>query len=258
MARIRLIHWNQDEWNHRRLELESWGHDVDPFDDSPDAYRSIRQSLPDLVVISLDRLPSHGKEVGRWVRTTKATRELPLIYVGGEANKVANVRAALPNECFITWKQLKRSIPKTITQAAPIPSNLSSDDTGYSQTPLPKKLGIKPGMSLLLLKAPTSFRPFLDMLPESVKVIRSGSAKGDVILWFPQSEQDLKKSLPQVAQRMQDRARLWIVWPKKTSHIDTDLSRDLIREVGLSAGLIDFKICAIDATFSALCFATAR
>ncbi len=126
-------------------------------------------------------------------------------------------------------------------------------DAGYSGTPLPKKLGIKPGTTVLLVGAPRGWEPTLGELPEGVAVKRGSIAKADTILWFASSAKELRGGVRKAARAFT--VGLWIAWPKKASGAATDLTEDVVRGTAIAAGLVDFKVCAIDATWSGLRFA---
>jgi hypothetical protein len=120
---------------------------------------------------------------------------------------------------------------------------------GYSGTPLPKKLGIKPGHRLLLLSAPDDFQ--LD-LPEDVKVGRGARGKADVIVSFHTERADLAKRMPKLRETMEPAAGLWIAWPKRASKVPTDLTEDVVRELALANRLVDNKVAALDEKWSGL------
>ena len=120
---------------------------------------------------------------------------------------------------------------------------------GYSGTPLPRKLGIKPGHRLALLGAPDGFA--LE-LPEDVSVRRRAGGKADVILTFHTARAELEQRLPALRAMMEPAAGLWIAWPKRASKVPTDITEDVLREIALPTGLVDNKVCAIDATWSGL------
>jgi hypothetical protein len=120
---------------------------------------------------------------------------------------------------------------------------------GYSGTPLPKKLGIKPGHRLLLLSAPDNFQ--LD-LPEDVKVGRGARGKADVIVSFHTERADLAKRMPKLRETMEPAAGLWIAWPKRASKVPTDLTEDVVRELALANRLVDNKVAALDEKWSGL------
>ena len=120
---------------------------------------------------------------------------------------------------------------------------------GYSGTPLPKKLGIKPGHRLLLLAAPDEFD--LD-LPEDVKVARTARGKADVIVSFHVERADLARRMPKLRETMEPAAGLWIAWPKRASKVPTDLTEDVVRELALANRLVDNKVAALDEKWSGL------
>jgi hypothetical protein len=123
----------------------------------------------------------------------------------------------------------------------------------YSGTPLPRKLGIKPGHKLLLLGAPDGFaEETLGELPEDVTIGRRAAGKADVLVSFHTERRDLERRLPALRAAMEPAAGLWIAWPKKASRVPTDITEDVVREVALPTGLVDNKVCAIDATWSGL------
>ena len=121
---------------------------------------------------------------------------------------------------------------------------------GYSGTPLPRKLGIKPGHRVLLLGAPGGFA--LGELPEGVKVGTRASGVADVIVAFHLRRAGLAKRMPALRERMDPAAGLWIAWPKRASKVETDLTEDVVRELALANRLVDNKVCAIDETWSGL------
>jgi len=124
---------------------------------------------------------------------------------------------------------------------------------GYTEAPLPKKLGIKPGYTVSLVGAPEGFRETMGELPENV-VLRDGVRdRSDLTLWFAKSRRELEERL-QHMRPFSKKAGLWILWPKQTSKLQTDLGQQLVREAGLAAGMVDFKICSIDKNWSGLRF----
>jgi hypothetical protein len=124
--------------------------------------------------------------------------------------------------------------------------------TGYSGTPLPKKLGIKEGSRLGLLGAPDGFDATLGELPFDVSVRQQARAPLDVIVAFFTERTDLTRRLPVLKRAMTPTAGLWIAWPKRASGVPTDIDENVVRELGLAAGLVDNKVCAIDEVWSGL------
>ncbi len=127
---------------------------------------------------------------------------------------------------------------------------------GYSGTPLAKKLGIKPGSTLALIAAPAGFASRIDGMPERVRVSTRAARGADLVVWFVTSRRELEGRVAALA--LLQSGGLWIAWPKKTSGVATDVSENIVRDAGLRQGLVDYKVCAIDDTWSGLKFATRR
>jgi hypothetical protein len=124
---------------------------------------------------------------------------------------------------------------------------------GYSGTPLPRKLGIKPGHRVLLLSAPDGFeRDTLGELPEGVTVGRQARGRADVIVSFHTERADLARRMPKLRAAMEPAAGLWIAWPKRASKIETDLTENVVRDLALENVLVDNKVAAIDERWSGL------
>lgn len=144
-----------------------------------------------------------------------------------------------------TKKTATRSATKRSAALAP---------AGYSGMPLIKKLGIKPGTTLTLLGEPPDFLKTLGGLPDKLKIRKTALGDRDLTIWFPRNAAELKKRIESIANDVND-GGLWIAWPKKSSGVKTDLTQDMVRELGLKQGVVDYKICAIDETYSGLKFA---
>jgi hypothetical protein len=130
----------------------------------------------------------------------------------------------------------------------------SSPPAGYSGTPLPRKLGIKPESRLAAIGAPDDFDDTLGELPPGVSVRRSARGPLDVIVAFFTERAELERRLPTLIKGLDQAGGLWIAWPKRGSGLASDLGEGIVRELGLAAGLVDNKVCAIDATWSGLRF----
>jgi hypothetical protein len=124
---------------------------------------------------------------------------------------------------------------------------------GYSGTPLPRKLGIKPGHRVLLLSAPDGFeRATLGELPDGVTVRRQARGTADVIVSFHTERADLARRMPKLRALMEPAAGLWIAWPKRAAKVATDLTEDVVRELALENVLVDNKVAVIDERWSGL------
>lgn len=124
---------------------------------------------------------------------------------------------------------------------------------GYSGTPLIKKLGIKPGFNIALPNAPPGYAGELE-LPAGVTINSRSGQLLDFAQLFVKSEKELRAKFPVYAKRLKAAGMLWVSWPKKSSGVSTDLTENLVREIGLAMGLVDVKICAVSEVWSGLKF----
>jgi CheY-like chemotaxis protein len=255
MARIVLIHWNPQEARERAGRLRSAGHTVRIHSDPEGgaALRATRDRPPDALVIDLSRVPSHGGAVGTWLRQQKATRSVPLLFVGGSEEKVARVRKMLPDATYTEWRRIRGALSRALKTAPRSPVVPGTMD-GYSGTPLPRKLGIRAGNRVALLGAPRDFEAVLGNLPEGVTLRRQARGRPDIILLFCRSQADLKRRFPAASRALAEGGKLWLTWRKQASGAHTDLTQKTVREFGLASGFVDYKICSVDATWSGLCF----
>jgi hypothetical protein len=128
--------------------------------------------------------------------------------------------------------------------------NISSmKSAGYSGTPLPQKLGIKSKSRSLVVGGPKNLAAGLGLNRSN-----SGRELLDFVLLFAKTESELKENFGKLAAKLQPAGMLWVSWPKKTSGVPTDLTEDVVRRVGIAAGLVDVKVCAIDEIWSGLKF----
>jgi hypothetical protein len=124
--------------------------------------------------------------------------------------------------------------------------------SGYSGTPLAKKLGIGAGCRLRLLAAPPNYAALVAPLPQGVRLVRRSGADADLIHVFATRRVELERALRSSLAAMRADAVLWVSWPKKSAAVPSDLSEDQVRELALPLGLVDVKVCAVDETWSGL------
>jgi hypothetical protein len=123
---------------------------------------------------------------------------------------------------------------------------------GYSGTPLPRKLGIKPNARLAILGAPDGFDATLGPLPDGVRVRDRARGPLDLVVAFFTERRALERRLPALRDALDPAGGVWIAWPKRASKVQTDITEDVVREIALADGLVDTKVCAIDETWSGL------
>ncbi len=250
--RIRLVHWKEDEVVERARRLEDEGYEVDgTVPGTSIGVKQLREDPPRAFVIDLGRLPSHGREVAYAVRQSKALRAIPIVFVGGAAEKVAAIRATLPDAAYTAWDEVGAALRDAIADPPADPVVPDSDSGPRSGRPLVQKLGVKSGSTLALLDAPEGIERLLAPLPEGV-TLRSGNRGGrEMTIWFVTARGAFERRFSAVAKAVGD-GTLWMAWPKRSSGVDTDLSEDAIRDHAVANGLVDTKVCAIDDTWSGL------
>ena len=125
---------------------------------------------------------------------------------------------------------------------------------GYAGKSLADKLGIRAGMRIAAVAAPSDYASLIAPLPRAVTITHRAGAQADVVHYFVARRADLVSRIAALESSLQDDAVLWISWPKRSSGHATDLTEDALREVILPLGLVDVKVCAVDDTWSALKF----
>lgn len=125
---------------------------------------------------------------------------------------------------------------------------------GYSPKPLAQKLGLKEGTRVVAISAPPGYRRLLAPIPRGVSFTPRLSRSAAFVHWFVRRRRELERGFARVASALADTGVLWISWPKKSSGVATDVTEDVLREVGLPHGLVDVKVCSVDNTWSGLKF----
>jgi len=243
------VHWNRAEAEERAGRIRALGYDVDATD-VPVPFRGFAEGF-DALVIDLTRLPSHGRDVGVAVRIARATRAIPLVFVGGAPEKVARVRETLPDATFTSWEGIGAVLERAKPQPdATVPASALA---GYSKTPLTKKLGVKEAAVVALVGAPDGFEEYLG----SGAVVRRGNrGKRDLTVVFVHDAN--VEPLWNGLARNSYVDDVWLIWAKKASPEYAGVTQALLRGPGLERGFVDFKVCAVDETWSGLRFKRRR
>lgn len=246
MARVRVIHWKPAEAQDRVATLRKAGYEVDAT-----PFRNLGElRAVEALLIDLSRLPSQGRDLALAVRARKATRHLPIVFVEGDPTKVDRIRGLLPDATYCSWRAVRGALRRALASPPSTPVVPDSRMAGYSGTPLPKKLGLKPGMTVALVGAPAGFEK---LLPTDLTLRRQARGRCDLAIWFPKSQADLESRLLKIAS-LSPGGDVWVAWAKQASGVKSDLTQISVRRIGLAAGLVDYKVCAIDATWSGLRF----
>lgn len=258
MAKVRLVHWSEQEGKEKAAALRGMGVDAEWGPLNPrELMEELKAGQAELVLIDLSRSPAAGRDVGVAIRVHGGTRGIPLLFVGGKPEKMQRVKEVLPDAAFGAWETIQDAIQVATANPPRDPIVPASNLAGYSGTPLPKKLGIKPGHRVLLVKPPEGVPSTLGQVPEGSRFLTRYSGDVDIILWFVWSLKELSRGITTWSPRVGN-GGMWILWPKKTGSIPSDLTQLDVRRCGLDHGLVDFKICAFDDDWSGLKFSVRR
>lgn len=124
--------------------------------------------------------------------------------------------------------------------------------TGYSGTPLAKKLGIKEGMKVLAIDPPPDYLKLLSSLPPNVEVVEAAQAGTDILHLFVNTRDHLMRGLAEARGLIVQNGAIWVSWYKKAAKLPTEITEDTIREAAFPLGLVDVKVCAVDEKWSGL------
>ena len=125
---------------------------------------------------------------------------------------------------------------------------------GYTSRTLIQKLGIEPDTTVVLLGGPPGYRALLGALPAGATIVTRLPRVARFIHLFARLRIELEAALPRAAGALADDGMLWVSWPKRAARLPTDLTEDVLREIGLPLGLVDVKVCAVDDVWSGLRF----
>lgn len=254
MQLVKLIHWKEEELPERVDKLTAAGYQVDARMPKGAAFlKELGENPPAAIIIDLTRLPSHGRDFGILIRKRKGTRHIPLVFVGGAPEKITRVMEVLPDASYTSWEDIGPALETAIANPLVAPVVPESTFDAYKGKPLVEKLGIKADFQVALYDAPVGFEKILGKLPKGVGLHEGVVERHDLSVWFTRSSEALEQEIKVMADRAGEKP-IWIAWPKKGSNLVTDLTQQHVREVGLASGLVDYKICSIDDTWSGLLF----
>ena len=243
---LRLVCWNPELERDRREALMAAGFQVDSKAVPPGKLMThIRLTQPDCVVIDLDRIPSHGREVGTMLRTTKSTRAIPLVFLGGEPDKTARIRNELPDASFGSWARSAVVIRQAVRSwETPVIVPMQHMQR-FGASSLDKKLGLKSGMQVALLGAPAIFST---LIATEIAAVDRISRNTELVICFIRSREDLEREMGFLALH----PPVWVAFPKGNAAGFTQYD---VRRLASASGMTDNKVCAIDGTWSAIRFA---
>jgi CheY-like chemotaxis protein len=253
MLRVRLFHWKAQEAVPLIAELEAAGFSVDYEEQlSSSSFRRVRESQPHAFVVDLSSRPAHGREVAIALRGHKVTRHVPIIFVNGQPEKVEGVRRMLPDATYATGARLIPTLRRAKPVSKPlIPSQMMDRYAGRTTA---QKLGIGKGAQVAVVDPPPDYARAIGDLPEGAFLEEEDFASCKLTLWFVHDYHALQGAMPEI-RRTAARHRLWILWRKGK---EGPLDGGVIRSCANQVGLVDYKICSVNETWSGIALAVKK
>jgi hypothetical protein len=241
-----LITWAKD-LEDKLLGLRGVADEVDVVaPKGPPDLKALAADPPDAIVLDLDRRPSEGLVIGIALRRQPATRHTPQVFVGGEPDKVERVRTILHDARFTDWGGLATQL-RTAIERPPSDPVVPDAMAPYAGAPLEQKLGLKGSATVRLIGAP-------DELADQIEEARRSDGQADLVILFTRTPAQLDEELPAAMESVAEGGSLWLAWPKGGKGASGDLTQLVVREHGMAAGWVDYKIASLDETWSALRF----
>jgi hypothetical protein len=253
MLRVHVIHWRSSEAVPLLRCLRAAAFEVSYCEDASASAvtKALRDHPPEAIVIDLSRLPSHGKEVAVWLRGRNATRQLPIVFVGGDPEKVARIQNVLPDAVYTNLESIGSaltSLPPTSPEKVVVPAQIMQR---YGNRTAPQKMGIRSGMKAAIMNAPRDYLKVLGEIPEGVELIEDPDTVHDVTIWFVHEPDSFLAALPRL-RRIAGQTKLWVLWRKGSAN---GMTQNFLRESLINTGLVDYKICSVDVHWSGIAFA---
>jgi len=247
-----MVSWNEKAAGERKQLLEAQGFRVDPvMSHGTGMVGKLTAAAPLALVIDLDSKPAYGREVAIYLRNTMSIRHLPLVFVGGVADKIARVRAELPDAVYCGWDAVQAGINRAITAPPVRPVRpRARGEAVPSGSVLARKLDLRPDTQLVIQGDVIGLGKRLGLEYEE----RIGRETGMAIL-IVRTEHDLDAAFDYIAEQLPVKAGLWIVYPKRSGRLKTDFSQKDLLALGAARSLIGYKTCAVDADWSGQKFA---
>jgi hypothetical protein len=248
MFRVRLVHWNAEEAAAKVELLRVAGYDAVYGGE----FKDWKRDLVDAIAIDLSRLPSHGREVATAWRGSKATRQIPIFFVEGAPEKVEAMRQVFPDAIYTTWPRLTAALKRVKPLENPVVPTQMMDR--YAGRTTAQKLGVKENSMVTVVDPPRDYLRVLGDLPEGVEVSEDPGTLSPVTVCFVRDAEGLPNILA-FGRKIAGKSKFWVCWPKGKKQL---VSGDYIRNCAINLGLVDYKICSVDATWSGMVFAVKK
>jgi CheY-like chemotaxis protein len=250
MPRVRLFHWRAAEADAVIESLRSARHEVDYDERAQDSVREMRRRMPDVVVIDLSRLPSRGRDVAAFLRARKTMRHIPIVFVNGTEERVEAIRQSIPDAVYVSVAKLRSAVRQAAANRPVDPVVPQTMMERYATRTTAQKLGIREDSTVAVIDPPRNYDIGLERdTGVSEWYGPPDGVPADITLWFVHDAAACIEALPDM-RKIAARTRLWIVWRK-----GSDVKQPFLRESAAAVGLVDYKICAVDRTWSAMLFA---
>ncbi len=248
--RVLLLHWKQEEIAELAARI-SPGFDVDAcVPVNSEGMKVLAQrDVPSVLVVCLDRLPSHGHAVAHHYRNRKATRHVPVVFVGGVPEKVEKIRAVMPGTRFCSWK----TVVKTVREACENPIVSLADavkSKPQPERPLYLKLFLREGMHVALLAAPRDLSSLVPDLPFELDITEEPRRNTDLTMWFVRSAAELDDGFAWITAKMA-KPRIWVFYSRQNPERVTWAS---VSEIAAPYGLGQFKVLRLDNQWTGVAF----
>ncbi|HEX4133518.1 MAG TPA: hypothetical protein VHY84_02755 [Bryobacteraceae bacterium] len=252
MPRVRIVHWKPEQAGTLIEACRACGFEVEYEDVRGNVImKQIRANPPDAIVIDLTCRPSHGREVAVYLRNTKYARHIPLIFVDGEPEKVEIVRRLLPDAVFTARRRVCAAVKSACAKPVAAPARPPGIMERYGSRTVAQKLGIKEGSTVAVIDAPRDYVAALGELPANVEIVEDPYSPQSVTLWFVRDARAYQAAMRGM-RTIAAQSKLWVVWRKG---VPGGLTDRLVRAAAVDAGLVDYKICALNEQWSAMAFA---
>ncbi len=255
MARIRVVHWKATEAGPLLETLRSAGHRVE-YDAKliPSSLRAWRASPPDAFVIDLSRSPARGREIAIALRGSKATRQTPIVFVDGLAEKVDAIRKWLPDAVYTSRARIKSALRQALAHPPTMPIVPAQMMDRFGGRTAAQKLGIREGATVALIDPPGDYAKVIGQVPPGATFQESGDEACSVTLWFVHDPASYLDALPRM-RNVAGRTKLWVLWRKRAAGKESAVTQNFLRQSAIAIGLVDYKICSVNETWSGLAFA---
>jgi CheY-like chemotaxis protein len=249
---VTLVHWKAAEAQALIDLLEGAGYTVHyGGDERPMRMAVVRQVNPMAAVIDLTRMPSYGRYWAAELRASKSLRHIPVVFVDGDAERVARVKSELPDATFTSRSRLLGVLGKVKPALNPVaPARMM-----WSDRPASEKMGVKKDMRVAVFDAPGGYAKAIGALPQGASLEEDPDEVLPVSLWFVHDAEAYLARLREM-RRIAAKSRLWVLYPKqKKGKAASGITQFLLREAASKVGLVDYKICSVDETWTGMAFA---